>query len=205
MPPKAKFTREQITEAALEIIRTENPENLTARALGKKLGSSTCPIFTVFANMEEVQQAVLEAVRSIYKEYVEKGLSESPAFKGVGTQYILFAINEPKLFQILFMSQQTKLPDIDNVLPIIDESYDKILASITAGYGIEGKDAERLYKHLWIYTHGIASLCATKTCCFTDAEINEMLTEVFISLLNKMKEEKDGDFSVISDLGGKQK
>lgn len=193
MPPKAKFTREQITKAALEIVRAENFESLTARALGKKLGSSACPIFTVFENMEEVQQAVQEAVRDVYKGYVEKGLLENPAFKGVGTQYILFAIKEPKLFQILFMSEQSEHPDIDNVLPIIDESYDKILASITAGYGIEGEDAERLYKHLWIYTHGIASLCATKMCRFTGAEISEMITEVFQSLLKNMKEGNSHD------------
>lgn len=189
MPPKAKFTREQITKAALEIVRTENFESLTARALGKKLGSSACPIFTVFKNMEEVQRAVLEAVRDVYKEYVEKGLSERPAFKGVGTQYILFAMNEPKLFQILFMSEQTQLPDVDNVLPIIDESYDKILASIITGYGIETNKAEKLYKHLWIYTHGIASLCATKMCRFTGEEISEMMTEIFLSLLDKIKGE----------------
>ena len=193
MPPKAKFTREQITKAALEIVREENFERLTARSLGKKMGSSACPIFTVFENMEEVQQAVLEAVKDVYKGYVEKGLSENPAFKGVGTQYILFAMNEPKLFQILFMSEQTELPDIDNVLPLIDESYDKILASITEGYGIKGKDAERLYQHLWIYTHGIASLCATKICRFTGKEISEMITEVFSSLLKKIKEGKSND------------
>ena len=38
MPPKAKFTREQITKAALEIVREENFERLTARSLGKKNG-----------------------------------------------------------------------------------------------------------------------------------------------------------------------
>ena len=193
MPPKAKFTREQITKAALEIVRAENFESLTARALGKKLGSSACPIFTVFENMEDVQRAVLEAVKAVYKEYVERGLSENPAFKGVGTQYILFAIKEPKLFQILFMSEQSELPDIDNVLPVIDESYDQILASITEGYGLEEKDAERLYKHLWIYTHGIASLCATKMCRFTGEEISGMITEVFSSLLKKMKEGQKND------------
>ncbi len=191
MPPKAKFTREQITSAALEIVRTENFESLTARALGKKLGSSACPIFTVFENMEEVQQAVLEAVKAVYKGYVEIGLSENPAFKGVGTQYILFAIKEPKLFQILFMSEQTEHPDIDNVLPIIDESYDKILESIIAEYKVEVKDAERLYKHLWIYTHGIASLCATKMCRFTGEEISKMITEVFSSLLKNVKGEEE--------------
>lgn len=188
MPPTAKFTKGQIIEAALEIVRTENFERLTARALGKKLGSSACPIFTVFENMEEVQQTVFKAVRDIYKEYIEKGLSENPAFKGVGTQYILFAMNEPKLFQILFMRGQTESHGIDNVLSMIDESYDIILASIITEYGIARKDAERLYQHLWIYTHGIATLCVTKMCYFTSEEISEMMTEVFISLLKRIKE-----------------
>ena len=51
MPPKPKFTREKITEAALNIIRTRGAESLTARELGKALGSSPCPIFTLFAFM----------------------------------------------------------------------------------------------------------------------------------------------------------
>ncbi len=187
MPPTAKFTKSQIIEAALEIVRTENVDKLTARALGKKLGSSACPIFTVFENMEEVQQAVFKAVKDIYKQYIEKGLSENPAFKGVGTQYILFAVNEPKLFQILFMKEQTENHGIKNVLPMIDESYDKILTSIIAEYGIAREDAERLYQHLWVYTHGIATLCVTKMCYFTSEEISEMMTEVFVSLLKRFQ------------------
>lgn len=193
MPPKAKFTRDDIIKAALDIVREENMESLTARALGRKLGSSACPIFTVFNSMEEVQQAVIKSVKDIYKRYVEKGLSEKPAFKGVGTQYILFALNEPKLFQILFMSEKTELPDINNVLPVIDENYGRILESITSEYGIEVKEAERLYKHLWIYTHGIASLCATNMCRFKDFEISEMMTDVFTGMLNKIKGEKKYD------------
>lgn len=187
MPPKAKFTKSEITAAALEMVRTEGFESLTARALGKKLGSSSCPIFTVFENMEEVQREVMKAAKSIYKGYVEKGLSEDIAFKGVGTQYIMFAINEPKLFQLLFMSENKEKPVVDNVLPLIEESYDKILASITGAYGLTVSDAEKLYKHLWVYTHGIAALCATKTCLFTAEEISNMLTEVFICLLKMIK------------------
>ena len=53
MPPKAKFTKQQIVDAALEIFRDEGMEKLTSRNLGKKLGSSACPIFTVFSGMEE--------------------------------------------------------------------------------------------------------------------------------------------------------
>ncbi len=40
MPPTAKFSKEKIVEAALDIVRTEGFDALTARALGTKLGSS---------------------------------------------------------------------------------------------------------------------------------------------------------------------
>ncbi len=193
MPPKAKFTKAQITEAAFGILREEGMENLTARALGAKLGSSACPIFTAFANMEEVQQSAIAAAKALYKEYVEKGLSETSAFKGVGMQYIQFAVHEPKLFRRLFMTEQTTVPDFDRVLPLIDQSYAEILASITENYGVTNTAAQRLYSHLWIYTHGIASLCATKMCRFTEEEISDFLTEVFVSLLKKCKEEQNHD------------
>ena len=183
MPPKAKFSREEIVEAALTIIRKEGADALTARALGEKLHSSARPIFTVFRHMEEVQLEVLTAARALYREYVQRGLAETPAFKGVGTQYILFAVNEPKLFQLLFMTDHSQVPELSTVLPLIDESYEQILLSVQEGYGVDQITAEKLYRHLWIYSHGIAALCATGMCRFTGEEIGRMMTEVFVSLL----------------------
>lgn len=193
MPPKAKFSREEIVEAALEIVRAEGFDALTSRTLGAKLGSSARPVFTVFQSMEEVQQAVTDAAKMLYREYVQKGLLENPAFKGVGTQYILFSINEPKLFQLLFMTENKQVPDLSNVLPLIDESYEQILLSVRNGYALDEACAERLYRHLWIYTHGIATLCATGMCRFTGEEISGMMTEVFIGLLKNMKAGKEND------------
>lgn len=188
MPPKAKFTKEEIIEAALKIVRSKGFSALTARALGAKLGSSARPIFTVFKGMEEVQQAVIDSAKALYKEYVMRGLKDTPAFKGVGTQYILFSVNEPKLFQLLFMKEQEDVPKLSAVLPVIDESYGEILSSVKDGYVLTNETAEKLYRHLWIYTHGIASLCATKMCSFTGEEISAMMTEVFIGLLKSLKE-----------------
>lgn len=187
MPPKAKFTKEEIVEAALNIVKTNGFEALTSRELGTRLGSSARPVFTVFKNMEEVQQAVTEAAKTLYKEYVNKGLRSEHPFKGVGTQYILFSLKEPKLFQCLFMTEQPQIPDLSGVLPLIEESYEEILLSIQDEYGINKSLAEKLYRHLWIYTHGIATLCATKMCRFTDTEISSMITEVFTSILKNMK------------------
>lgn len=193
MPPKAKFSRGEIVEAALAIVRETGIQTLTARALGERLGSSARPIFTVFQSMDEVQDAVMKAAKALYREYVERGLTERPAFKGVGTRYILFAVEEPKLFQLLFMAEQEQVPDLTGVLSLIDESYDKILHSIEEEYGLTGAPAERLYRHMWIYTHGIATLCATKMCRFTGQEISEMMTDIFVGLLGKIKESRNND------------
>lgn len=192
MPPKAKFTKEEIIESALDIVRNDGFQSLTARALGTKLGSSSRPIFTSFQNMDEVQQEVIKAARKLYNHRIQDALIHSSQhhFESVGQQYILFSIQEPKLFQLLFMKEQDHLPDLSGILPLIDENYDAILASIEDEYHISHQSSIKLYQHLWIYTHGIASLCATKMCYFSAQEITEMMADIFISLLKKYKKEQ---------------
>lgn len=190
MPPKAKYSKEEIIAAALDIVRQEGFAALTARALGARLGCSSQPIFTVFKNMEDVQFAVMEAAREVYRAYVRRGLDSELPFKAVGTQYILFAAQEPRLFKLLFMTEQKETPGIDGILPLIDDSYGQILRSIQRTYGLSRSAAQRLYQHLWIYTHGIATLFATGMCRFTGDEISSMMTEVCMSLLKKLRGEE---------------
>lgn len=189
MPPRAKFTREEILQAAMQIVREQGIEAVTSRELGKRLGSSACPVFTVFANMEEVNREIRGAARALYREYVREGLRQQIAFRGVGASYIRFAMEEPRLFRLLFMEENRKPTDIEHTLMMIDESYDEILRSVREPYGLREEEAKRLYQHLWVYTHGIATLCATKVCIFTGQEIQEMMTEVFTGLLGKIKAE----------------
>ena len=191
MPPRAKFTREEIIAAALELVREKGFDALTARALGERLGSSARPIFTVFHGMEEVQEEVMAAARALYNSYVREAFEQKdkniPHFKCVGEQYIRFAISEPKLFQLLFMKELEQMPDFQNVLPLIEMNYEEILTSIEEQHGLERSLSQRLYQHLWVYTHGIASLCAARMCSFTGEEIGTMMTEVFKSLIKEMK------------------
>lgn len=189
MPPKCKFTKQEIVGAAFSIAKAEGFEAVTARALGERLGSSTRPIFSCFHSMDEVLAEVKAAARGLYGEYVSYGLHQAdmPAFKGVGMQYIRFALTEPKLFQLLFMCEQRERPDVENVLPAIDENYPLILASVQESYQFTRTQAERLYQHLWIYSHGIAVLCATRLCSFTGEDISRMLTEVCTAMIRDIK------------------
>lgn len=85
------------------------------------------------------------------------------------------------------MTEQSQIPDLTGVLPLIDDSYEQILRSIQSGYEIDKSSAEILYRHLWIYTHGIATLCATNMCRFTDEEVSSMIRQVCISILKSIK------------------
>ncbi len=187
MPPKPKFTKDKITEIALQIIERDGLESLTARNLGKELGSSARPIFTVFNSMQDVTDAAIKKADDIYASYVNEGLQAPLPFKGVGMAYIRFAEERPKLFQLLFMKENCALPDTNSVLMDIETNYGKILNSICNSYGIAEDIAKKLYLHTWIYSHGIAVLIATKVCEFTTEQISQMLTDVFISLLMRAK------------------
>ena len=186
MPAKMKFTRGQITDAALELIREKGASALSARGLAKKLGTSPQPIFSYFDNMEEVRLAAIDAAKELYAGYVREGLRQTPAFKGVGMEYILFAENEPELFRLLFMTEKNT-SDVRLLLPNMDDNYSIILDAIIEEYALGREDAERLYLHLAIYTHGIAALSAGRVCALSEEETARMLSEVFTGLIKEIK------------------
>ena len=108
MPPKAKLTKEQIIESAVEEVRACGYEALNARSLASRLGCSTTPIFSCFKNMEEVKKEVVRRATEVYSSFIDEGLAKTMPFKGVGQGYIRFAKAEPQLFQLLFMTSHDK-------------------------------------------------------------------------------------------------
>lgn len=189
MPPKAKFTREEIIEAAFQMARAKGIDRITARELGKKLQSSARPIFTVFENMEEVRSEVIVRAKEVYGSYVAEGLRQDLAFKGVGMAYIRFSMEEPMLFQFLFMSAVPGKSGVETILPQIDASYEDILQSVQK-YVDSREAADMIYQHLWTYTHGIATMCATGLCSYTTEQIGERLTQIFVALMMMEKKGK---------------
>ena len=186
MPPKSKFTMEEIVAVALAEVEKSGFDNLTARTLGCALGSSPRPIFTVFKSMDEVSTAVVDSANALYNEYVAQGLRDEVPFRGVGEAYLRFAHEHPKLFMLLFMREQSQLLDERGVLDVIDQNAEKILRSVMDFYGLSREQSERLYMHLWLYTHGIAAAVVTGVCKFTDEKA--MISEVFVALLKQIKQ-----------------
>ena len=183
MPPKPKFTKEEIIAAALELVSEKGMEALTARELGVRLGSSARPIFTVFNSMEEVQEEVRAAALKRFESYAEKAMHYTPVFKQVGMQMILFAIEEPKLYQQMYMSENAGATDFEGIVERLGDVAQLCVDVIQRDYGLYEKDAKALFEHVWIYTFGIGALCATGMCRFSQDEIIQMLGQDFMAML----------------------
>ena len=190
MPPKPKFTKEAIIEAALELVSEKGMSALTSRDLGSRLGSSARPIFTVFNSMEEVQEEVKKAAIKRFESYAEKAIHYTPAFKQIGMQMILFAKEEPKLYQLGFMIENHNNHSFDDIYERLGDVAIQCVDVIQKDYGLSEADAKKLFEHVWIHTFGIGALCATGMCDFSEEQIIEMLGHDFVAMLVHIKSGK---------------
>lgn len=187
MPPKSKFTREEVIAAALTITRQHGPQALTARALAAELGSSAKPIFGLFQNMEEVQQAVLAAADLEYQSYLQADMASGkyPPYKASGMAYIRFARQERELFRLLFMRDRTGetiAEDRDSIRPLIQ--------LIQRNCGVTEEEAYRFHLEMWVYVHGIATMVATGYLDWQEDFISETLSDVYQGLRYRYGEGK---------------
>ena len=183
MPPRAKYTREEITEIALGIVTENGAEMLNARSLAEAMGTSTRPIFTAFRNMEELERAVHESAMELFSEYAKTGSSDMPAFKQVGMQMLTFAKEKPKLYRLLFMSEQDHSFDFEKMFAsMLGVTADRCIEYIMHDYALSREDAMTLFRQVCI---GV--LLSSNICLFTDKEVSDMLSEQFRSTLIMIK------------------
>lgn len=189
MPPKPKFTKEEIVQAALEIVSQKGAEALTAKELGEALGTSARPIFTVFTGMKEVQDEVRNAAMRRFEGFAKQKQPDMPLFKQVGMQMVLFGAREPKLYQLLFMRENRNAVSFDDVFGELGPTAETCIGLIRKEYGMSESEAKLLFENVWIYTFGVGALCATRVCRFSEEKLGQMLSTEFRAMMLLVKSE----------------
>lgn len=184
MPPKVKFTKEEIIAAAVDVTREKGIDAVTTRDIATKLGVSTRPIFTYFQSMDEVRTAIRHRAWHIYDVRVRQGLLQKTPFLGFGLQYLQFAKEEPQLYRLLFLSSSQE----GNEMEIIRTSKELIRPLLMQVYHMDAQTADRYFRDMWLVAHSLATLIVTGRCPYTDAQIREILTEFSLSICKAIKE-----------------
>lgn len=184
MPPSKKYTKEEILNIAYQIVEKEGFKNLNARRIAKELNASVQPIFHNFTSMEELKSAVHKKIYETYQNYMER-VTEKPAYKQSGLSYIEFAKDHPELFKILFMKETNNSPE---GFIIADQEGEEIIRKGQVLTGLTYEEQKKFHVKVFIFTHGIACLLATKTVKLNDTEIEDLLTNTVLELLKGYKE-----------------
>ena len=186
MPRQFRFTKDEIIDASITIVREKGFKAISAREIGKALKSSSKPIFSLFENMEEVNNEIIKRAYTIYTQYIENAMKENkwPKYKASGMAYISFAKEERELFKLLFMRDRTN----EEVEKLNFSPFTEILEK---QLGITKEEAELFHLEMWICVHGIASMIATSFLDLDEETISNILSDNFLGLKNRFLEKKN--------------
>lgn len=179
MPPKVKVTKEDIINAAVDIVRNRGAEAINARTVASVLNCSTQPVFSNFANMDELRLAVVAKADELCSKYIQKEIESGkyPKYKASGMAYIRFAKEEKELFKLLYMRDRS-----NEIIPESDKLSEEMEAAVQSNTGLSGADAKLFHLEMWAYVHGIAAMLATR---FFDLDwelVSRMLTDSYNGL-----------------------
>jgi AcrR family transcriptional regulator len=107
-PRNMQFGREEIIAAAFELVRKNGWTGFSVTAVAKAINSSTMPIYSQFANVRELEDAVCLKAMELLKERM---LEERTGDKWIdqGISYVRFAEAEKFLFRCLWDSRNIEL------------------------------------------------------------------------------------------------
>lgn len=196
MPPRPKFTKEQVLEAALRIVETEGESALTARRLGQELGSSPRPIFTLFEGMQDLKKQLHDGpAMQVFDSFCNSYLSGESAhdaealnapFKKLGYALVSFATEKPQLFSFLFISASSGSMTFEDwgmsaqVAPAVELLMDT--------YGFDEKTAAVLFRETWMHTYSLCVLRVTGAAEVTDEDVSLSLSRGFQGLMMLARE-----------------
>ena len=175
MPPKVKISKEDIVNTAVDLVRAGGEQAINARAVAAVLQCSTQPIFSNFATMEELQEAVIHAAYDRYLSFLKNEVEcgAYPPYKSFGMAYIRFAKEEKELFKLLFMCDRKGKELIPT--PDFDASIDMIMNA----NGLTREQATLMHLEMWTCVHGIGTMLATSFLSLEWELISQMLTDVY--------------------------
>ena len=152
MPAKKQITKRQIFDAALDMLSAQGSASLNARALAKKLGCSTQPIYLAYSGMNELSAELLVACKNVLGEYLAQEKRDG-IFLSQFVGYVRFAYEKPNLFKFVYF----------------DNKY-------------ANTEADRAYFEAWMFMHGVAAQLAFRFIKLNWDDILTLANDQFLAL-----------------------
>ena len=181
MPAVKKVSREEIVEAAVDVLRDGGFSAVNARSVAKKLGCSTQPIYFSFRNMDELKAALIERAVQMHEQRVRDSLrahkGNDSRYSSYGMGFVRFAAEEKQLFRWLYLEGEQLGPYQNDIL------LPEVIGVIMEEFGYGEDVARRFHQDMIYFTYGLAILANTGHLPLTETELREAFRREFRALI----------------------
>ena len=158
MPPKTRVTESMIVDAALEIVRRSGFESINARNVSEHLHCSTQPVMYHFSTIDNLKRAAYRRADQLHSEYLMNIPAGEDPIRGIGINYIRFAVEEPQLFRFLF---QSGYAEGSSLLEMVNsEELKPVMEAMQQGSGLSEEKTKEVFITVALFAHGYASIIA---------------------------------------------
>lgn len=181
MPAVKKVSKNEIIDAAVDVLRDSGFSAVNARSVAKKLGCSTQPIYFSFQNMDELKAALTERAIQMHTQRVRDSLrihkGNDTRYSSYGMGFVKFAAEEKQLFRWLYLEGEQLGPYQNDVLT------PEVIDVITDEFGYSADVARRFHQDMIYFTYGLAILANTDHLHLTETELREAFRREFRALI----------------------
>jgi len=162
--------REAIIGASLELGQAYGEDGVTMRAIASKLGTSATTLYTCFeskaAIMRELRLRGLQTIANSIREALALPDARESLLE-VTRRYIAFARDNPWLYQLLMLGEQTTYEAVTEqqraqLAGIYEDLRGKFHDKMRELLDRSPTEERRLFARWWSAVHGISSLLITR-------------------------------------------
>ncbi|MDV2682845.1 TetR/AcrR family transcriptional regulator [Alkalihalophilus lindianensis] len=179
MPPKPKFSKEQIIEAAFQIAKSEGLESISIRKVADKIGSSIAPLYVNFKHVEDLKRAVVKRIAAISKEMVQAENTGHP-FYDIGLASLRFANEYSEIYKDFVLKPTSYMDEFDqemgsDLIEMMKEDADLD--------GLNEEELKDLFLKMRVFQAGLGVMIANRLLAFDEKNLIHMLESTATALI----------------------
>ena len=184
MPSSPRIKKEDMLQAALELVSRDGYAALNIKAVAKELGCSTAPISWQFGGMHGLREELIPfAEQYVEDKYYSRNENEVAAFEQRGRGTIDLALENPNLFRFLYTGERSQILSTGFRLQTNNPDTDNVYQKMADLLGITLNQVMDFAMTMMVYTQGIGTLIASGIVKDTKENMYRMLHNTGLTYL----------------------
>ncbi|MGV3083131.1 TetR/AcrR family transcriptional regulator [Enterococcus dispar] len=182
MARKKTITRDQILNAAYDVVATDGFSRFTARNIAAKMKCSTQPIYLEFKNMEDLKMALIKKLHDYLATEVFPVEHTGEKIVDLALNYIGFATEHKRLYRAMYLEEYGGGKEMQE---FSFQYFSNAVKSDSAFKNLSDSEIESLHTGCWIVATGIAALKSSGIINPTEEQVIALMRDTIKQIIER--------------------